>query len=735
MIEKVQRFTESLNFRNALKVTIAAAIPVVLSIIFDKFQWGMAVAIGVLLTFPSDISSSLKHKINGISTGAVIVAVSAFLIGVTYPIKWIFYPVFVLLVFFLSMISAYGSRATQVSFCGLLSVSIAFSVIMPVDELLIYCLLMLAGGFFYLLVSVIFYYVNPYRYAELQVAECARLTAKYLKLRGDLWNVDADRGKIIEKQLRLQVELNVIHENIRDTLLRAEASSGSSHQTRKLLIAFVSLLDILELGLSTSFEHGKLHEKFSGYPKLLDAYQNIAYHLAATLKKLSRKLESGSKYKPAHNLFQDLAVFEKSIAEYEEALGSDEAAEGIYMLTTMLQYAAQQVENINVVEKALTMAGFRHDLQGRDRDLEKFITPQYYPLSILLENLSFSSGTFRHSLRLTITILTGFLIGTALPLQNAYWILLTIVVIMRPGYGLTKERSYQRIVGTVTGGLIAFGLLWLIGNAYIIGTLAIISMILGFSFTSINYRVGATFVTMYVVLLFALMSPDIQEVVWYRIIDTIIGALLAFSASYFVWPSWEFLNFPLHLEMALKANVAYLKEIVELYRKKGVAPVSYRLARKNAFIEIGNLMSSFQRMSQEPKSKQKEIRKIYKLAELNHTLLSSLASLGTYIQTHRTTRVSEAFEAVVASVTANLEDAISVLSGELVPETREDVSRQVITLKKLSEQAIASDESDPAELHRKKQEAQLIVEQLLWLTSLSENILRTVRSLRLSDKV
>src|SRR5690606_15740578 len=393
-------------------------------------------------------------------------------------------------------------------------------------------------------------------------------------------------------------------------------------------------LDIMELGLSTCFEHTKPHEKFSGYPKLLDANQNMAYHIAVTLKQHSRKLASRSKCKPAHNRSYDLPVFEKSIGEYEEALGSDEAAEGIYMLTTMLQYAAQQVENINVVEKALTMAGFRHDLQGRDRDLEKFITPQYYPLSILLENLSFSSGTFRHSLRLTITILTGFLIGTALPLQNAYWILLTIVVIMRPGYGLTKERSYQRIVGTVTGGLIAFGILWLIGNAYIIGTLAIISMILGFSFTSINYRVGATFVTMYVVLLFALMSPDIQAVVWYRFIGTIIGALLAFSASYFVWPSWEFLNFPLHLEMALKANVAYLKEIVELYRKKGVAPVSYRLARKNAFIEIGNLMSSFQRMSQEPKSKQKEIRKIYKLAELNHTLLSSLASLGTYIQTH-----------------------------------------------------------------------------------------------------
>jgi uncharacterized membrane protein YccC len=63
----------------------------------------------------------------------------------------------------------------------------------------------------------------------------------------------------------------------------------------------------------------------------------------------------------------------------------------------------------------------------------------------MIENLSFSSTVFRHSLRLTITILIGFIIGKALPFQNAYWIVLTIVVIMRQGYGLTKQRTFHRI--------------------------------------------------------------------------------------------------------------------------------------------------------------------------------------------------------------------------------------------------------------------------------------------------
>lgn len=731
MIERVRQFTDSMNFNNAAKVALAGAIPVLVSGYFGAFDIGVSLAIGVLLAFPSDISSSLKHKINGIFVGTTIVAVSSFLVGITFPIPWLFYPSLVLLLFFLSMISAYGSRATQVSFSGLLAVSLVFNFID--DELLTHCLLIFAGGLFYLLVSVLFYYLNPTRYAELQVAECARLTAKYLKLRGDLWTIGANRTHITEKQLRLQVELNTIHENIRETLLRAGSAAGSSHQNRKLLVAFVSLIEILELGLSTSFQHEKLHLKFKDHKHVLDAYQNIAYHLGATLKRLSRKLESKSPYKPAHNLFADLVVFERAIASYESEVGSEAAAEGIYILTTMLQYAEQQVESIKIVEQALTMASFKPDLRGKDKDMERFITPQYYPLSIFVENLSFSSSTFRHALRLTSTMLTGFIVGQLLPLQNAYWILLTIVVIMRPGYGLTKERSYQRIFGTVLGGLLAFALLYFLSGPYLIGSLAVVCMILGLAFSNTNYKVGATFITMYVVFLYALMTPNIADVVQYRILDTAIGAALAFAASYLFWPSWEFLNLPTHLEKALTANAMYLREIAAMYETKTEAPVSYRLARKGAFVEVGNLMASFQRMSQEPKSKQWEIRKVYKLAELNHTLLSSLASLGTYIQSHKTTKASEAFHAVVNSVAANLEDAASLVAGRDIVEHRADLTRHIRELTGISEKAIAETDSDPVSLHVKMQEAQLVIEQLLWLMSLSDTIFKTVRSLNVYD--
>ena len=731
MLYKLRKFIAPMNFANAIKVTLAAAIPVIVFSYFDLFQIGFTVALGAFLTYPSDISSNLQHKINGILSAIFIVAGSAFVISICYPLKWLFYPLFAAVVFLLSMISVYGQRATLVSFSGLLSISLVFANVYQGKALVIHCLLLLCGGLFYLVVSLAFYYLRPHRYAELQIADCVRLTSKYLKLRGDLWTQGSNRTMIIEQQLHLQVELNTIHENIRETLIRNRSGAGSSAQNRKMLIVFISLVEILELALATAFDHETLHKKFAGHNKVLETYQNLAYNLAATLKKLSVSAENRIRSLRTHNLFDDLNALEIAIKDYEQELGAD-ASEGVYMLTTMLHYAEKQVEKINIVERAFTLAVFKHDFKGADKDLEKFLTPQYYPISILLENLCFSSTIFRHSLRLTVTILAGFIIGNFLPLQNSYWILLTIVVIMRPGYGLTKERSYQRIFGTILGGIIAFGILTLVQNPFVISVLAILAMILGFAFTQVNYKVGATFVTIYVVFIFAMLTPNIRDLVQYRILDTIVGALLAFVANYLLWPSWEFLSIPTHLEKAIVANRDYLRQISNYYNKKGEVSISYRLARKEAFIEIGNLMASYQRMVQEPKSKQLQLPLIYKLAVLNHSLLSSSASLGTYIQAHKTTKASEAFNVVVNNAIKNLDDAIKDLNDQSVDPHQEDLKLRFTELRNIRSKELKESSLGETDFHLKMQEAQLVIEQLIWLTNLSQNIFKGTKTLTIS---
>lgn len=734
MIDKIEKFTDTVYFTNALKVTISAVIPVLVCTYLNHFEIGFAIALGAFLTYPCDIPSSLNHKINGIIVTSFLIAGVNLLINLTYPFPYIFYIFFPILIFILAMLSVYGQRATFTSFSALLTASLSFAHLHTGVEMLQYSGLILAGGLFYLVVSLVFYYVKPYRYAELQVAECIKLTSKYLKLRGDLWNSISDRKSIIEKQLHLQVELNDIHHNIRRVLIGKQLNSVSSNQNRKMLIVFISLVEILELALSTSFDHNKLHQKFENHPKTLESYQNLAYHLASTLKKLSKNIVKRSNYIPEHKLFKHLLALENAITEYESVLGKTASSEGILMLKTMLEYAEKQVEKIKVIEHAFTSVSNTYDFKGKDKDLEKFLTPQYYPLSTFIQNISFSSTIFRHSLRLTAALILGGIAGKFLPFQNVYWILMTIIIIMRPGYGLTKQRSIQRVIGTIIGGIIAFSILSLAPNHLVLSILVILCILLGFSFTQSNYTVSATFVTMYIVFIYGILTTDFLNVIQFRIFDTLTGALLAFLANHFLWPTWEYIKAPEYLEKAIIANRNYLKEIFVYYTNKGEVSTAYRLARKNAFIEIGNLMASFQRMSQEPKSKQKNIILLYKLTELNHSLLSSTASLGTYIQSHKTTPSSRALTIVVEKVLKNLEHSIGILQREVIidsdEKSNEEVANRFTELKNIRENELKnSDNIDEEALVIKMQEAQLIIEQLIWLTNLSEGILKNTKEL------
>jgi uncharacterized membrane protein YccC len=734
MIEEIRKFADSTHFTNALKVTIATVTPVLLFVYLGHFEVGFTIALGAFFTYPSDIPSSLKHKINGLIVTAILVAFVNLLVNLAYPCGLIFYPLFGLLIFLFSMISVYGQRATAVSFSCLLSICLAFAHLHSGWEMLLYCGLMLAGGLFYLLISLLFYYLNPYRFIELQLASCIDLTANYLKLRADLWKINADKKTITEKQLALQIEINTNHENIRKVLIGNQSLSSDSAQNRKLLLVFVNLVEILELALATAFDHKTLHQKFDAHPQIIKSYATIATNLKKTLKQLSKNIESRTQYRSKHSLVEDLRKFEATILAYELALGSNEAKEGVFMLTTMLHYAESQVEKIKIIERAFNLKVKEVAVITNQRELEKFLTPQYYPLSTFINNLSFSSTLFRHSLRLSITLLFGFLIGTFLPFQNVYWILLTIIVIMRPGYGLTKERSFERTFGTLLGGFLAFGCIYFIDSNVVLSLMAILCVLLGMSFTNISYKTSATFVTMYVVFLYSILTPNIANVIEFRIIDTIVGAVLAYTFNHFVWPSWEFINTPNHIEKAVFANRNYLNEIALFYNKKGNVTTVYKVARKNAFIEIGNLMASFQRMSQEPKSKQKKIDQVYKLAVLNHTLLSSIASMGTYIQSHKTTAASDAFNSVMATVLQNLDEALLLLnpnySSEINPISTSEKAKgftelMAIRMKELTEKSTLDTATNKVQM----QEAQLIIEQLVWLINLSDNILKNIKLL------
>ncbi len=723
------KFFRSADFSKAVILSISISVPILVFVSLDLMPVGVALAMGCLLASPSDIQGSFRHKVIGVSLAALLAGLASMATGYASVTIFVLVPILALLMFGISYFAVFGFRASLVAFSGLFAIVLSFANISSVLEIWERALLVSLGGFWYLGLSVLLHFINPKRPTEELLSETMELTARYLQIRAKLLS-EKSRRKTLKKELfQLQGDLNDKHETLRDTLIRSRVSFGNSNYARKRLLIFIELVDILELAVANPVDYRQVDELFAENSEDLKRIKSLIESLAAQLEEIAAALEKSTNYTKEE--IQDyLQKIESGFTSFKEDFEFNPEFKQNFLLQNLFDYLDKQAQKINTIVRVLYNLEKGERIFPKRGEVLKFITPQDYDPKMLLENFNFNSVIFRHSLRLAIVVLIGFSIGAIFSLDNAYWILLTIVVIMRPNYGLTKERSRQRIIGTLIGAVIAIGIIFFIKNEVVYGILGLLSLTLAFSLIQKNYRTAAVFITLSIIFIYALLQPNVYNVIQFRVIDTIVGAGLAAFGNYVLWPAWEVKNIKNIVFESLKANIAYLKEIDQFYHKKGKLPISYKLARKQAFLETGNLNTAFQRMTQEPKSQQKDLERTYKIVSLNQTFLGALASLGTFIRNHETTSASVNFEILVAHIISNLENTEKLLqnSKHLMPPDKEKTRQAGEALDKTLDMLLKTEKKDfqNETVQLKLREAHLIRSQLKWLLEISEKIHKNI---------
>lgn len=729
-IKELFQFLKSNDFSKAVLIGIAITLPIVFGLVFNQLEIGLAIGFGAFWCSPSHVSGKLTHKINGILLSALLIMIVSFLGGYLHYQTWLIIPVLGFLTFSIAFISVYGFRASLISFSGLLALVLSFAHISETLEMYEYAFLIGLGGLWYLLLVVIWYFINPKAHTEEILAETFLLTAVFLETRGKLVGPQPNRDELQAKLLDLQAELVERHATLREILIQSRKKSGLSHYKGKRLLVFVQLVEILEAAIANPVNYDKMDVFLKYHPNYVKSFQDFIFEVAKQLRSIS-KTRYNKRQLP--NNKQLILYLERLEQEVEALKNSNNKSdyEGFLILQNYLEYQKRQFLKIKRIKWLLGNPNMDTKDFIDSNESKRFIVSQDYSLNILLRNLSFKSNIFKHSLRLAVTVVLGYILGHVFAFQNPYWILLTIIVIMRPSYGLTKVRSKDRIIGTLIGGAVAAGMVLLIQNPYLYAVLGIGSLIIAFSMVQRNYKASATFITLSVVFIYGIIEPDISTVIQYRIIDTVLGAALSYVAMLFLWPAWSFLDIHETIEMSVQANKDFLNEIGLYYEQKGQVPTSYKVARKTAFLETSNLNSAFQRMAQEPKSKQKHLDKIYELVELNHTFLSSLASLSTYIQNHPTTEASEMFK----EATHKIDNYLSLVLKTLQKEVPEELAHLVQKALSENEQLI-NDMTflNPKDKHleRQYQEFHLVWEQLQWLYAISRNMLKITSSIKIN---
>jgi len=408
-------------------------------------------------------------------------------------------------------------------------------------------------------------------------------------------------------------------------------------------------------------------------------------NIADELDNIGLAIQSNRRGKKQYKLMSELEKIKVKI----DALG--DADPGNIVLKKIL------INLRNVGQLVNELFNYFSTKKNIDRSLQdenyyrNFVSHQPIDLALFRNNLHLESSVFRHSVRMMITCITGFSIAKMISLgHHSYWILLTIIIILKPGYGLSKERNVQRIIGTIGGGIAGICLLAFVQNRDVLFGILVFCMLGTYTFQRLNYIMMVVFTTPYILILFNLLGLPFWDIARERLLDTAIGGVLAFMASYLLFPQWESAQLQSYMTKALKANIDYLRKVKELMCGKVYIPLEYKLVRKELYVSIANLSAAFHRMLSDPESKQQNRQHVDQFVVLNHIFSSNLVSLSSGVRQSDSQHYSKEILSKTKRAIQLMEETMIMVDADYTPPADEPLPANTVTNVKTTQEQLSN---------------------------------------------
>ena len=170
-----------------------------------------------------------------------------------------------------------------------------------------------------------------------------------------------------------------------------------------------------------------------------------------------------------------------------------------------------------------------------------------------------------HAARVAIAVVIAYAIGSWLNLTFSYWATMAAVGGVQPEAASIWQRSVERMIGSIAGGLLAALLIFILPTK--IALLAVIFPMAAatIAFRLVNYTIFVVFVTTLFVLVTELLQP-VAGIVSVRVINNVIGSLVGLGASLLLWRGPRARRPSEVLAEALKANFAYAAGVLAATR-------------------------------------------------------------------------------------------------------------------------------------------------------------------------
>ena len=586
----------------------------------------MTVCIGALCTTLMDMPSPLRHKFNEMLASVLLCSAVTLLISLCAPVQWLLMTVLVVVSFLASMMVVYGKKSMPLQLAALFIMTMSMEHQMTWQQSFHHAGLFMLGGLIYLAYAMAIAWVLRHRIKQQVLAEALFELAAYIDIKADFYDTRFNLTEQFNKLVRHQSILADRQQASRDLILRSHKNSKDAIVVQ----VHVCMLDLYELILSTHTDYALLRQHLAD-SDVLKSLHDLAYKAARDIESVAYAVTRKRASYAQISYDKEWAAIEAEIARlHAKGDGAQEALATLRAQRNKIRAILKMIAELHLATQKISA-----DVPfWSGADMAPFLSQQKYELKTLLANLRLDSPVFRFALRVSMAISVGLAVGHWLPYAaHSYWIVLTIVIILRPTFSMTRQRRADRIIGTIIGCVVTAIVIRFVHSNIVLMAILFLSIVATPTFIYLRYRYTAIAVSLMILLQMHLVAPSNPNLVSERLIDTLIGAFVATVFS-FVLANWEYQSLPRLVRQVLNVNLSYMQASFELLQGKCFDDFAYRIERKRLMDSLAALSSALVRMLDEPASKQRAVEDINLFIVQNYLLVAHVAALRSILGRH-----------------------------------------------------------------------------------------------------
>src|SRR5260221_4902809 len=552
-----------------VRITASALVPLIVGQQLGQSTYALMAALGGLFVAVSDTDGFFRIQILSLIATTVGIIVAAFLgtiVGNT-PLGAILLTLAATLV--VGLAGAFGNTVSRAGFPMLMALLIMLGRPGNVSSALARCEVMLIGACWAIALSLLLALLQKRQPGKNAVIAYYRSIQTFLARAGEValkWQVEpAEGGKdpqnehtaALQAHLTAHTTLNTRLSPLFHIIAQDRRLFSLTLATDYLFDAAVVLLeDLAKAGHSTHDEH------------IRTSIGQVMHSLLLSLEGCIQLIENNQ----ASPQQQDLNQLQQAIGALRQQVTAKQQETDQRQLVNhvepfKLQHVIQDFEHMQEILQDVINIERMPTASGED-ERNGEILRHFSRLSMadiiqtVRDNLNPRSQIFRHTVRLSLTSALAVALYEIFHIPYGYWITIIVVVVLRPQFGATRQRVLRGIAATVVGGIIAALLILSVHNILFLYLFLIVSGVIAYSHFPNYFGRFYLFLTPFILLLFDMLYPGDWQTAFIRILDTLIGGVLAYLAYTLLWPQGTRVYVSDQLADLIQANRDYLHRVV-----------------------------------------------------------------------------------------------------------------------------------------------------------------------------